>query len=71
MIPQIAVHPSYQGRGLGNILMSRSFEQLRSLGMQSVSLTVTQKNRRAFDWYTRLGFRMRKEFGAYVWQRPD
>jgi ribosomal protein S18 acetylase RimI-like enzyme len=69
MIPQIAVHPSYQGRSLGNALMLRSFEQLRTMGFQTVSLTVTKKNRRAFDWYQRLGFRIRKEFGAYVWER--
>jgi len=69
MIPQIAVHPSYQGRGVGNTLMRLSFEQLKSLGLQTVSLTVTKKNRRAFEWYQRLGFRIRKEFGAYVWQR--
>ena len=35
----------------------------------AVSLTVTKKNRRAFEWYQRLGFRVKKEFGAYVWQR--
>jgi len=69
MIPQIAVHPSHQGRGVGNTLMKRSFEQLKSFGIQTVSLTVTKKNRRAFEWYQRLGFRIRKEFGAYVWQR--
>ncbi len=69
MIPQIAVHPSYQGRGVGNNLMSRSFDQLKTLGFRTVSLTVTKKNRRAFEWYQRLGFKMRKEFGAYVWQR--
>jgi ribosomal protein S18 acetylase RimI-like enzyme len=69
MIPQIAVHPSYQGKGVGNALMYRSLEQLKTLGIKSVSLTVTKKNRRAFDWYQRLGFRIRKEFGAYVWQR--
>jgi len=69
MIPQIAVHPSYQGRNLGNALMIRSFMQLRALGFHSVSLTVTKKNRRAFDWYQRLGFKIRKEFGAYVWER--
>ncbi len=69
MIPQIAVHPSYQGKGAGNALMARSFERLKSLGFRSVSLTVTKKNRRAFDWYQRLGFKIRKEFGAYVWQR--
>jgi ribosomal protein S18 acetylase RimI-like enzyme len=69
MIPQIAVHPSYQGKGVGNVLMTRSLEQLKTLGIKTVSLTVTKKNRRAFDWYQRLGFRIRKEFGAYVWQR--
>ena len=69
IIPQIAVHPSYQGKRLGNTLMSRAFVQLKSLGFRTVSLTVTQKNLRAFEWYQRLGFRVRKEFGAYVWQR--
>jgi ribosomal protein S18 acetylase RimI-like enzyme len=69
MIPQIAVHPSYQGRSLGNSLMSRCFKRLRTMGFQTVSLTVTKKNRRALDWYQRLGFKIRKEFGAYVWER--
>jgi ribosomal protein S18 acetylase RimI-like enzyme len=69
MIPQIAVHPSYQGRNLGNALMFQSFERLRTRGFHSVSLTATKKNRRAFDWYQRLGFRIQKEFGAYVWDR--
>jgi len=69
MIPQIAVRTSHQGRGLGNILMNRCFEKLRTTGFHSVSLTVTKKNRRAFDWYQRLGFKIRKEFGAYVWER--
>lgn len=69
MIPQIAVHPDYQGRNLGNSLVSLSFERLKSLGYGSVSLTVTKKNRRAFEWYQRLGFRIKKEFGAYIWER--
>jgi ribosomal protein S18 acetylase RimI-like enzyme len=69
MIPQIAVHPSYQGRSLGNALMLQSFGKLRTMGFQTVGLTVTQKNRRAFDWYQRLGFNIQKEFGAYVWER--
>jgi len=69
MIPQIAVHPSYQGQGLGNAFMSCLFERLKTIGFLTVSLTVTKKNRRAFEWYQRLGFRIRKEFGAYVWQQ--
>jgi len=70
MIPQIAVHPLHQGRGVGNVLMNLSFEQLKAKGFRNVSLTVTKKNRRAFEWYQRLGFKIRKEFGAFVWQRP-
>ncbi len=69
MIPQIAIHPAYQGRGLGGLLMGRALDQFRALGMRTVGLTVTKKNRRAFEWYQRLGFRIRKEFGAYVWER--
>jgi ribosomal protein S18 acetylase RimI-like enzyme len=69
MIPQIAVHPSYQGRHIGDTLMFRAFERLRTMGFHTVSLTVSKKNRRAFDWYQRLGFKIRKEFGAYVWER--
>jgi ribosomal protein S18 acetylase RimI-like enzyme len=69
MIPQIAVHPLHQGRGVGNVLMNLSFEQLKARGFRNVSLTVTKKNRRAFEWYQRLGFKIRKEFGAFVWQR--
>jgi ribosomal protein S18 acetylase RimI-like enzyme len=49
--------------------MNRAFAQLKALGCHTVSLTVTKENLRAFEWYQRLGFKMRKEFGAYVWQR--
>ncbi len=69
MIPQIAVHPSFQGHGLGNVLIQHSLDQYKSLGFHSVALTVTKKNRRAYDWYQHLGFKLRKEFGAYVWER--
>jgi len=69
MIPQIAIPPSHQGRGLGSTLMNRALTRLKSMGMRTVSLTVTKKNRRAFEWYQRLGFKIRKEFNAHVWRR--
>jgi ribosomal protein S18 acetylase RimI-like enzyme len=59
MIPQISIHPSYQGRGLGIALMERALLQFRNRGLRTVSLTVTKKNCRAFEWYQRLGFRVR------------
>ncbi len=69
MIPQIAVHPSHQKRGLGRCLIHCSLKKLKSSGFHSVSLMVSKENQRAFHWYQKLGFRIRKEFGAYVWQR--
>jgi ribosomal protein S18 acetylase RimI-like enzyme len=69
MVPQIAIHPSHQGHNLGGTLMYRALARLKELGMRTVSLTVTKKNRRAFEWYQRIGFKTRKEFNAYVWRR--
>jgi len=70
MIPQIAILPSQQGCGMGKALMQHALSQFRAIGLHTVSLTVTKANQRAFAWYQRLGFRIRKEFGAYVWERP-
>jgi ribosomal protein S18 acetylase RimI-like enzyme len=69
MIPQIAVHPSLQAKGLGNALIQQSFEKLKAMGFHSVTLTVSKDNARAFDWYQRVGFKIQKEFGAYIWER--
>jgi ribosomal protein S18 acetylase RimI-like enzyme len=69
MIPQVAILPSSQGRGLGTALMSHCLSYFKTHGYRTVSLTVTQKNKRAYDWYYRLGFRPRKEFAAFVWDR--
>jgi ribosomal protein S18 acetylase RimI-like enzyme len=69
MIPQIAVHPSCQGKKLGNALMHKALEEFRKLGFQKISLTVTPENQKAYDWYSRLGFKARKSFGAFVWER--
>jgi ribosomal protein S18 acetylase RimI-like enzyme len=69
MIPQVAILPSHQGRGVGNALMTCCLAQFKARSYRTVSLTVTKDNRRAFEWYTRLGFRIRKEFSAFVWER--
>lgn len=69
IIPQIAITPDYQGIGLGSTLMNHALVQLKALCFSSLCLTVTQNNLRAREWYRRMGFRIRKEFGAYVWQR--
>jgi ribosomal protein S18 acetylase RimI-like enzyme len=69
MIPQISIHPAHQGRGLGSALIRCAVDRLRQTGFRTVRLTVSHQNRRAFDWYERLGFRNRRDFGAFVWTR--
>jgi ribosomal protein S18 acetylase RimI-like enzyme len=69
MIPQVSMLPAYQGQRLGSALMHHCLSAFQEMGYRTVSLTVTKKNRKAFEWYQRLGFRLRKEFGAYVWER--
>jgi ribosomal protein S18 acetylase RimI-like enzyme len=68
MIPQISIRPAHQGKGLGNALIHRALSSLQSAGYRTVRLTVTEQNRRAFEWYQRLGFKIRRDFGAYLWQ---
>lgn len=69
MIPQVAILPSHQGHGLGNALMQHCLSYFKTNGYRTVSLTVTKKNQRAFQWYRRLGFRIQREFEAFVWER--
>jgi len=68
MIPQITVHPLHQGKGLGNALIHSALGSLQEAGFRSARLTVTERNRRACEWYQRLGFNIRRTFGAYLWK---
>lgn len=56
-IPNIVVHPEYQGRGIGKALMQRALEHLREQGMECVKIETLEQNRIASQWYPRLGFR--------------
>ena len=69
MIPQIVTHPAWQGRGLGAALMNRCLRQLQIMDFHSLSIVVTKDNSRACEWYRRMGFQPRREFGAFIWNR--
>jgi len=68
-IPQITTHPAWQGRGLGDALMSRCLRQLHAMNFNSLSLVVTEENARAGEWYRRMGFHPHRKFGAFIWNR--
>lgn len=69
-VPQVAVGAEFQGRGVGAALMGASIQKAAQLGFREMTLTVTEANQRAVQFYNRLGFETFQTFGAYVWNRP-
>lgn len=69
-ITQICVAPQRQGRGLGRALLEAALLRLRRQSLRAVTLTVTRDNEPACTLYQRLGFVSRRDFDAYVWERP-
>ena len=66
-ITQICVAPSHRGTGVGYALLRQSLLALAEHGCRRVSLTVTAANHGAVRLYQRMGFIVRREFAAYVW----
>lgn len=67
-VTQVCVLPSYRGRRLGELLITRCAQVLQARGASALSLTVTQANTRAVELYRRLAFREGKIFDAFVWE---
>ena len=66
-ITQICVAPGRRGIGLGYELLRRSLTGLAEQGCRSVGLTVTAANQPAARLYQDMGFTLRREFPAHVW----
>ena len=56
-IPNLAVHPDHQGKGVGRQLVAAAFDYLRGVGMQYVRIETLEQNERCCAWYPALGFR--------------
>jgi GNAT superfamily N-acetyltransferase len=67
-ITQVCVGPSHRGQGVGYELLRRSVEALATHKCRSVTLTVTTENETAIQLYESMGFRLRREFAAHVWE---
>lgn len=67
-VTQICVAPAVKGQGVGYELLRRSLGVLALSGAKTVSLTVTSANRDAVRLYERVGFRIAREFSAFVWE---
>jgi ribosomal protein S18 acetylase RimI-like enzyme len=67
-ITQICVAPAWKGKGVGYELMRHSLAALAYAGANRASLTVTSANTRAVKLYESIGFRVRRQFPALVWE---
>jgi ribosomal protein S18 acetylase RimI-like enzyme len=52
----LSVHPDFQGKNLGRILMEQSEKYLLSLGCPKLNLMVRTSNLPATEFYERLGY---------------
>jgi len=68
-VTQLCVAPRVKGNGLGFELLRRAMAALRAGGARQISLTVTCGNDAAIRLYQRCGFRERRRFLAYTWDR--
>lgn len=64
-LPQVAVRPEAQGRGLGSALLRRAWGSARAAGCRRMTLSVSLDNQRARSWYRRHGFERLARLSAY------
>jgi len=71
MVPQISVSRKFQGQGLGSSLLRLYFKEARERGLERITLSVSESNRRAGSLYDRMGFHKHKDFHAFVWEKDQ
>ena len=68
-VTQICVHPAYRGQGLGRMLLGVAAFGFQRLGVEEISLTVTEENRNAIALYESEDYRQAHSFDAAIWLR--
>lgn len=58
VIATFGVIPSFQGKGIGSLLMERALDRFWQSGVKTVELSVRVKNRKALRIYERFGFQV-------------
>jgi len=64
-VNNVAIHPDFQGRGLGELALRYVLNRMKENGVHFVSLEVRVSNHRALALYRKLGFSIlgvRKEY---------
>jgi ribosomal protein S18 acetylase RimI-like enzyme len=61
LVENVAVSPSFQGRGLGRRLMAHAETLVRELGFDTIRLYTNQRFAENIAFYRRLGYRIDRE----------
>jgi mycothiol synthase len=65
----ISVHPDFQGRNLGRVMVTQGLEVLRKKGVTMAMLFVDQSNVNALALYESLGFKVVRDDRLVHFQR--
>jgi ribosomal protein S18 acetylase RimI-like enzyme len=66
-IYHLAVHPDYQGRGYGRMLLKQVINELKSLGALKIHLFVFRDNQPATKFYHHQGWELRHDIQVFSW----
>lgn len=66
-IYHLAVHPTYQGRGLGKVLLNAVKSELKALGAPKIHLFVYCDNKAAIDFYQGQMGEQRQDIYVFSW----
>jgi len=66
-IYHLAVHPDYQGKGYGKVLLNQVINELKSLGALKIHLFVFNDNQSATGFYHHQGWELRQDIQVFSW----
>ena len=65
---RVAVHPSWQGQGIGSRLMAEAILYFQGVGARHITLNSQEENERAHKLYRRFGFRKAGREATALWR---
>jgi ribosomal protein S18 acetylase RimI-like enzyme len=65
---RMAVHPTWQGHGIGTRLVSEALDEFRRAGAQRITLNTQEENKRAQWLYRRFGFQLMGREAVALWK---
>ena len=68
-VTQVCLLPEERGRGIGEVLLNATANELSRRHFSKLTLTVTQANEGAVRLYKRLGYAVNRIFDAFVWEK--